>query len=417
MFSNTKNNDEKNHSLSNIPEETDPDFSSKSPENSEEDFVKETDRRLAQSILNLNDDLCNIRKKIKPVSELAEHYLKSTETRPQLGDLLKTNALIQSSKLAQEKIPPFISIQERPVGSHQVSTRFISFINLKGGVGKTTLSANLAAAFASGNYKLPAGQSGCPLKVLVVDLDFQGTLSQRCLSKEAQSEVIRENASSVKLLQYPGRDPNQFLLPVYPFINRPQTAFVVPANEKLDEADFKEQTLLTLNRKETRYYYRLWFHNDPFFKNYDLVIFDCPPRLTTSSICSLVASDYAFTPCSPEHFDISAVNRTLNWIGTLQKNLDLRLRIAGVIFNRTNKSTGLSHKELSQKEILLNYLKEFYVKYPNCDTGRRPLILDHFIPRRSGDATSINGQIGESLPGETLDFFGNLASEIYQRIY
>lgn len=382
-----------------------------------ETYYDPAGRRMAQEILKIEKEISEIQRKFQPTAQWAEQYLRTSQNRPSLDKLLKENSFVHPTKLAAQKIPPFYSIQERPLSERHVSTRFITFINLKGGVGKTTLSANLAAAFSSGNYHLPNKKKGKPLKVLAVDLDFQGTLSQRCLSKESYSAAMQQKLTSSLLLEFPGRGADRHSLPVYPFINRPQTAAVIPAEENLDAIDYRKQALLSLNQKETRYYYRLWFHHEQVFQNYDLVIFDCPPRLTTSSVCALVAADYAFIPSSPELFDTSAVSRTISWIGDLQNNLSLCVRIAGIILNRTNKAPSLSQKEHSQRGVLESKLKEIYKNFPNSVTGDISPILNQFVPRRAGESSSINGAIGEALPGEKIEFFGDLASEIYQRIY
>ena len=66
------------------------------------------------------------------------------------------------------------SASPRFVPRHERKTRFVAFLNLKGGVGKTTLVANLAAAYAT-------GITGAAQRVLVIDLDYQGTLSNMCV--------------------------------------------------------------------------------------------------------------------------------------------------------------------------------------------------------------------------------------------
>ena len=76
------------------------------------------------------------------------------------------------------------------------NTKFVSFINLKGGVGKTTISSNLAATLALMDKR-----------VLVVDIDFQYTLSERVVPKDIRDHVIKGGHTSRKLLQK--IDPNE----------------------------------------------------------------------------------------------------------------------------------------------------------------------------------------------------------------
>ncbi|MDO5582404.1 MAG: AAA family ATPase [Planctomycetia bacterium] len=350
------------------------------------------------------------------VSNVLDHSQNSDDLLEKLGER-DVSVWTEPAKLPASKIPAFIPIQNRPLGERGLSTRFIAMINLKGGVGKTTISANLSAAFAAGNYKRPDHQKGKPIKVLVVDLDFQGTLSQRCIGSETLNNAMASRATSARLLHPPKNDVAKPKEIAVPFIHRPQMCQVIPADDTLDAEDFKQQAILALKIAEPRFRYREWFHAEKVFKGYDLVIFDCPPRLTSSTVCSIVASDYVFIPTSPDAFDISAVNRTIRWIGTIQRVLDLPVRVAGIILNRTNKVTGLSVAENSRKNELDVYMKEFLNKNPDCDTGKRPFILDALIPKRAGEKDSINGRPGESLPGETVPFFADLASDIYERIY
>src|SRR5207247_1162254 len=58
--------------------------------------------------------------------------------------------------------PPFINPMDR-------KARFVAVINLKGGVGKTTLTANVGVGLARKGHR-----------VLLVDLDFQGSLTRLC---------------------------------------------------------------------------------------------------------------------------------------------------------------------------------------------------------------------------------------------
>src|SRR5207244_474093 len=69
------------------------------------------------------------------------------------------------------KIPPF-----RPLTNK--SAVIIALTNLKGGVGKTTLTANIAATYCRQMDK----------RVLVVDLDFQSSLTGLCMTADLFDE-------------------------------------------------------------------------------------------------------------------------------------------------------------------------------------------------------------------------------------
>jgi len=81
-------------------------------------------------------------------------------------------------RLWQRKVlqdaPRFRSLGER-------HTAVISVLNLKGGVGKTTVTAHLGAAFASKGYR-----------VLLVDLDLQGSLSGLFINETVLMDLSQE---------------------------------------------------------------------------------------------------------------------------------------------------------------------------------------------------------------------------------
>ncbi|MBQ2851618.1 MAG: ParA family protein [Thermoguttaceae bacterium] len=343
-----------------------------------------------------------------------ELYERCVESETRLQNLLRSDESIwfRPTYLSPSRIPKFVPISERPTAPGGRTTRFLSFINLKGGVGKTTLTANVVAAFASGNFCDLDGRSGRPARVLAVDLDFQGTLSQRCVAPDVLRRAYENDLTSSLLLRRPKPPKVALSALAVPFLGCP-TAEVVPANDKLDGIDVLRLNEHACRYREPRYYYRLWFHRPEVFASYDYVVFDCPPRLTASSVAALVASDFIFMPTAPESFDVNAVSRTLNWLGVTIEKLRLSARFAGAVLNRTYSEKRLSPPELKNKAKIKLFYEDFCENF-NVASPFSPT-LETFIPRRSG-GNYINGPDGAELPGVSSQYFNALASEIQRRI-
>lgn len=343
--------------------------------------------------------------------QLHQFYQKAEK---RLERVLKASSSIwtRPTELEPEKIPRFTPIENRPPAPGGDKTRIVSFINLKGGVGKTTLTANLVAAFASGNFRDLDGRANRPARVLVVDLDFQGTLSQRCAEPLVLQGAYEKGLTATKLLETPGQAQATFDELTVPFLGLPN-ARLIPADETLDDKDVRRLNELASRRLETRYYHRFWFHKPEIFEKYDFVFFDCPPRLTASSVCALLASDRVFMPTAPELFDVNAVSRTVNWFGKTRQNLNSFLEFGGAILNRTNNEKGLTPLEEKNKNLIKLACDDYRVHF--SDASERSALLDAFIPRRSG-GNYVNGIAGGALPGASQPYFCRLATEVYRRI-
>src|SRR5207245_5019301 len=106
--------------------------------------------------------------------ERATEELKSL--REQIKDLTEQmQSIVNLAGKIWEKpivvpIPPF-----RPLATRNAPV--IAVTNLKGGVGKTTIAANLGATLWSQGYR-----------VLLIDLDYQGSLTSLCLDGQRISD-------------------------------------------------------------------------------------------------------------------------------------------------------------------------------------------------------------------------------------
>ncbi|HEY8967187.1 MAG TPA: AAA family ATPase [Candidatus Methylacidiphilales bacterium] len=165
--------------------------------------------------------------------------------------------------------------------------RRIAIVNCKGGVGKTTISVNLAAALAKKGRR-----------VLLVDLDAQSNSSVYLMGipkwqlldgqpkrtvyafmtegflSDAVHESFLEDGNGIKILS------NLHLLPaIYELAN-------------LDH-DYHDDPAFP-------YYYKFFSQIQPLFESYDYILFDCPPNLGRSCKCAVFASSEIVVPCTPD---------------------------------------------------------------------------------------------------------------------
>jgi len=223
-------------------------------------------------------------------------------------------------KLWQRPLPaipvPFKSLADRP-------NKCLAVANLKGGVGKTTLTANIAYSLAQGGEK-----------VLIVDLDFQGSLTRLCLGIDETKKVQSTGRTSRKLLEGPitAGEALELARPVSSVAPAKGECHVIAAEDLLAEAELIAQAKWRMSSEpDARFLFRSIFH-DPKFDRYDWVIFDCPPRLTTACVNALACSDGLLIPVLLEQGSIQAIAHTIGWLGQL-KNV-CPINWIGIVANR-----------------------------------------------------------------------------------
>lgn len=204
----------------------------------------------------------------------------------------------------------------------------VALINMKGGVGKSTLAANLAWAMATEPWSK---------RVLVVDLDPQFNCSQYLVGADRIAEIMKEQRPTVwtimeQVTSVPGRpaasiDPADTIVHVYATRTR-GLIDLIPSQLDLS------QSLRNPAGKEGLLHEAIVKLED----GYDLVIIDCAPTDSMLTTAAYLASDYLLIPVRPEF--LSSIGLPL--LEQSLKHFDVAYsgqspEVLGIVFNAMSK--------------------------------------------------------------------------------
>ncbi|NLY37576.1 MAG: ParA family protein [Tissierellia bacterium] len=185
----------------------------------------------------------------------------------------------------------------------------VAIFNQKGGVGKTTVTVNLAVGLAR-------RKKG----TLIVDLDPQGNTTSGfgkvASEKGSIYEVFRGEAEIEDILL--PIEKNLDLIPS----SRDLAAFSMEQEEKSPG--------LLIEKLE------------PIFANYDYILIDCPPSLGLLSLNALVAAHSVLIPIQCEYYALEGLSQLMETMEMMQRGLNPGLYLEGVLLNMVDKRNNLT---------------------------------------------------------------------------
>jgi cellulose biosynthesis protein BcsQ len=220
------------------------------------------------------------------------------------------------------------------------SMKTIAIYHHKGGVGKTTVATNLAAAFSKKGKR-----------VLLIDIDAQAnsTFAVGLIKFQFDEEDDLEKKNVFHLL-------NDADLTFVPDIVRKSQGFnqpeidVIPSHISLIE---KQTRLTRYGTSITRLVKKL----DKVVEDYDIVIIDTPPSLDFYAQAALIAADYLIIPSDLKPFSnqgLHSVKNFLKEINESRENLGrTSLKILGVLPSKiSTHAQYLKYTYPKQKEVI-----------------------------------------------------------------
>jgi len=201
----------------------------------------------------------------------------------------------------------------------------VSLINMKGGVGKTTLSVNICDCLARRHNQ----------RVLLVDIDPQFNATQCLLSgseyekhlKEQKDTILsvfeRDARTFVSTTEGPGQTKSKKLKDIDP-IKVKENYYLLPGNLELyriemASGDGRENRL-------NKFLKELEAEN-----KFDFVIIDTPPTPSIWMTSALLASQYYLIPVKPDPISFTGIDLLESIINYKKENLDLDISCIGIV--------------------------------------------------------------------------------------
>ena len=196
--------------------------------------------------------------------------------------------------------------------------KIISIANQKGGVGKTTTSVNLSSCLALAKKK-----------VLLVDADPQGNATSGVGGKKDFGK------STYNLIMINDDIQNVIQPTVIPNLD------LCASNIDLAGAEVE---LVSQISRETKLKDAL----NSARVEYDYIIIDCPPSLGLVTLNALTASDSVLVPIQCEYYALEGLGQLMSTIDLVQKHLNPKLDIEGVVLTMYDARTNLSKQVIDE---------------------------------------------------------------------
>jgi len=223
--------------------------------------------------------------------------------------------------------------------------RTVALLNQKGGVGKTTTTANLGHALAI------AGKRVC-----LIDLDPQGHLT---LHLGIESDAVERTVYDLMV------DPDCDVADCVIREARPNLDVM------LAEVDLAGAENELANLPERRSILRDRFA--PIADRYDVVLIDCPPSLGLLTVNALTMADELFVPMQAHFLALQGVGRLLETVRLVCSSVNAELTVAGVILCMFERQTTLAKEILVDLENFFDRYREVDVPWSECRVLQPPI--------------------------------------------
>lgn len=229
----------------------------------------------------------------------------------------------------------------------------VSVINFKGGVGKTTLTSCLASYLSSKHSS----------RVLLIDIDYQGSLTNLCrrawVSKQGRFPIAGFSKVIPGDWLYSSVEPSKFVSESF------RLDAVLPQSTLL-ETDYKFLSIenraylrwaIDPEMPDARLRLRELLHSSYVSSNFDIVLIDCPPRLSLGAINAMLASSHYVVPSIFDRMSAEPIELLLTQMAALFGK-DGGPKFVGVVGTQTELANNWRGEELRIKTDIDRVIKD-----------------------------------------------------------
>ncbi len=290
--------------------------------------------------------------------------------------------------------------------------RKISFINYKGGVGKTSLIVNTAAALAKMGKR-----------VLLFDLDTQSNASIWLLRLDRWNKINATGEGSIYSIFDPGRAHIKDLIikdvvegkageKLLPGLDLVPTTFNLVDLEAEYNGDPKRPAYLVFSDQVAML--------EP---NYDFILFDCPPNILRASQCGVFTSNEIYVPSNPDALSLIGFTLLVDKLqkfhalsGSFRKaSMGPPAQVQGLVFNSIRTGVDIEVPKM-RMQLRLNQFRAAKRAAPTAKIFSTQ-IRDAMVVRRSValglPVILVGTDAGENADSVTNDY-RKLATELSQ---
>jgi chromosome partitioning protein len=230
--------------------------------------------------------------------------------------------------------------------------RKISFINYKGGVGKTSLIVNLAACLAK------AGK-----RVLLFDFDTQSNASIWLMRLERWNKLNTNGEGAVYSIFNPGKVRVRDIIirdvvedrdgvKVLPGLDLVPTTFNLVDLESEYEGDPKRPPYLVFQEQLAEVEHQ-----------YDFILFDCPPNILRASQCGVFSSQEIYVPANPDALSLIGFTLLVEKLSKFHQlsasfrtaSMGQPAQVHGIIFNAIKSNVDIEVPKMRMQLRLNQY--------------------------------------------------------------